>query len=79
MQRIVGIILPFIVRTVLIYSLSASYAGLNGLFASILSVLSLAELGISNAIVYSMYKPIADDDTDTLCAILNFYRKHSLL
>lgn len=47
MQRIVSIILPFIVRTVVIYSLSASYAGLSGLFASVLSVLSLAELGIS--------------------------------
>ena len=45
MQRAVGIVLPFIVRTILIYSLGASYAGLNGLFSSVLSVLSLAELG----------------------------------
>lgn len=75
MQRIVGIILPFIVRTVLIYSLSASYAGLSGLFASVLSVLSLAELGISNAIVYSMYKPVSEGDESKVCALLNVYRK----
>jgi O-antigen/teichoic acid export membrane protein len=75
MQRIVGIILPFIVRTVLIYSLSASYAGLSGLFASVLSVLNLAELGISNAIVYSMYKPVSEGDESKVCALLNVYRK----
>ena len=75
MQRIVSIILPFIVRTVLIYSLSASYAGLSGLFASVLSVMSIAELGISNAIVYSMYKPVSEGDESKVCALLNAYRK----
>lgn len=75
MQRAVGIVLPFIVRTILIYSLGASYAGLNGLFSSVLSVLSLAELGVSNAITYSMYKPISEGDTDHICALLNVYRR----
>lgn len=74
-QRFVSIILPFGVRTVLIYVLNAQYAGLSSLFASILSILSLTELGFSNAIVYSMYKPIADDDEKKICALLNLYRK----
>lgn len=74
-QRIVGIILPFIVRTILIYSLGASYAGLNGLFTSVLSVLSLAELGVSNAIAYSMYKPISEGDESKVCALMNVYRR----
>lgn len=74
-QRLVSNLFPFIVRTVLIYTLSAEYAGLNSLFSSILSILSLAELGFSNAIVYSMYKPVAEDDEDRICALLNVYRK----
>lgn len=74
-QRAVGVVLPFLVRTILIYVLNASYAGLNGLFSSLLSVLSLAELGISNAIVYSMYKPVAQGDDKKVCALLNIYRK----
>lgn len=74
-QKFINIFLPFIVRTILIYSLSASYAGLSGLFSSILSILSLAELGLSNAIAYSMYKPVSEGDEEKVCALLNFYRK----
>lgn len=75
LNKAVMLLGPFIVRTVLIYKLSADYAGLNSLFSSILSILSLSELGFSNAIVYSMYKPIAEDDSKTICALLRLYRK----
>ena len=75
LEKIIHIFLPFLVRTILIHVLSAEYAGISSLFASILQVLSLAELGFSNAIVYSMYKPIAEDDKTKICALLNIYRK----
>ena len=78
-QKIVSIVLPFIVRTVLIYTLSTSYAGLDGLFTSVLTVLSLAELGLSNAIAYEMYKPVAEGDEKKICALLNVYRKAYLV
>lgn len=74
-NKIAIIIMPFIVRTVLIYRLGAEYTGLSGLFTSVLTMLSLAELGFSNAMVYCMYEPIHDDDNDTICALLNFYKK----
>ncbi len=69
-----NIIGPFIIRTLIIYKLSAEYAGLNSLFTSILSILSLTELGFSQAIVYSMYKPIAEDNISQVCALLRLYR-----
>lgn len=74
-QKFVNLLLPFVVRTVLIHTLSAEYAGLSSLFTSILQILSLTELGFSSAIVYSMYKPIAEDDRDKICALLNLYKK----
>lgn len=74
-QKVVLMVGPFVVRTVLIYVLSAEYSGLNSLFASILQILSLSELGFSNAIVYSMYKPIAEDDYPTISALLNYFKK----
>lgn len=70
------IIVPFIMRTIIIYRMGASYAGLNNLFGSVLSVLNLAELGIGAAMNFSMYRPITEDDTDTICALMNLYRKY---
>ena len=64
----------FITRTALIYSLGTVYLGLNGLFTSMLQVLSLAELGFGSAIVFSMYKPIAQKDEVTVNALLKLYR-----
>lgn len=49
-------------RTAMIYLMGVQYLGLNSLFTSVLQVLSLAELGVGSAMVYSMYKPIAEDD-----------------
>lgn len=74
-ERMIGVLLPFITRTILIKVLGAEYLGLNSLFTSILQVLSISELGIGTAIVFSMYRPIAEDDNETLCALLNMYRK----
>ena len=68
------ILLPFVMRTAMIYWLGVEYLGLSSLFTSILSVLSLAELGVGTAMVYSMYRPIAEDDTETICALLRLYR-----
>lgn len=74
-QKFIMLLFPFITRTFLIRFLGAEYLGLSGLFTSILSLLSLTELGISSAIISTMYKPIADNDTDTVCALMAFYRK----
>lgn len=67
-------LVPFIMRTVMLHTIGIGYLGLNGLFASVLQILSISELGISSAIVYSMYEPVAKHDTKKLCAILRLYR-----
>ena len=74
--RIYQIIVPFLMRTAMIYFMGIEYLGLNSLFTSILQVLNLAELGVGSAMVYSMYKPIAEDDKDTICALLKLYKKY---
>lgn len=75
LQVVISQLLPFIVRTILIYRFGVDYLGLSSLFASILSVLSLMELGFGTAIVYSMYKPVAEGDTELICACLSYFRK----
>lgn len=74
-SNLIHMLLPFVVRTVIIYKLGADYLGLSSLFTSILQVLNLSELGFSSAVVYSMYKPIAEQDDEAVCALLSFYRR----
>lgn len=74
-QRIVAIFSNFIIQVVFIRLLGLQYAGVSSVFTSVISVLSLAELGISTAIVYNLYKPIAQNDYKTVAAYMNFYGK----
>ena len=69
------IIMPFILRTILIHRIGVDYAGLSSLFTSLLRVLNMAELGFASAASYSLYKPVANDDTEKVCALISFYRK----
>lgn len=68
-------LLSFLSRTVFIYVLGAEYLGVNGLFSQILSILSFAELGIGNALVFSMYKPLAENDKEKLKSLMALYAK----
>lgn len=74
-NRLVSLLCPFITRTIIQHVLGEQYLGLSSLFSSILSVLSLTELGFGSAIIYSMYKPVAEGNTAIVNALLNFYRK----
>ena len=74
--KIYTLIIPFLMRTAMIYLLGVEYLGLNSLFTSILQVLNLAELGVGSAMVFSMYKPIADDDEIKICALMGLYRHY---
>ncbi len=70
----IRLLFPFLNRTLFLWLLGPAYLGLNGLFGSILGVLMLAELGFGMAVICSMYKPIAEDDRELVCAYLRFYR-----
>ncbi len=75
LNKVISLGLPFATRTVMIYTLGMQYVGLGSLFTSILQVLSFAELGIGSALVFSMYKPMAERDDVKVSALLNLYRK----
>lgn len=67
--------LRFITRTVFIYTLGKMFLGINGLFAEIMTMLSLTNLGVGTAIVYRLYKPIANNDEQQVRILLKFYKK----
>ena len=74
MLKLLNMVIPFIMRSILLRYLGVEYLGLSGLFRSLLSFLNLAELGVGSAMVFSMYKPIAEDNTQEICALMRLYR-----
>ena len=74
-SKIAIFVLQFICRTVFIKVLSTEYLGINGLFTNILTMLSFAELGIGNAIIFKLYKPIADNNIEKIKTYMKFYQK----
>ncbi len=72
--QFVNLILLFISRRIFIRCFAIQYLGVNGLFTNILTVLSMAELGIGTAMIYGLYRPAAAEDEDEICRLLNLYR-----
>lgn len=73
--KVMSLLMPFAIRTIIVYKLGADYLGLTSLFTSILTMLNMTELGIGSAITFCLYKPVAEDDTETVCALLNLLKK----
>lgn len=74
-NQVLGLVLTFISRTVFIWGFGIEYLGINGLFADVLGLLSMADLGFNTAMVYSFYKPLADDDSKKIAALISFYKQ----
>ena len=70
-----ALLLSFLVRTALIIGLGKYYLGLNSVMTSLIAVFNLAELGMTNAVVYSLYRPLACGDKRKVEALLALYKK----
>lgn len=73
--QVLTILMDFIIKTIFIQILGKEYLGLNGLFTNIITLLSLADLGIGMSVPYSLYKPLAKNDQIKIKKLMNFYRK----
>lgn len=69
------ILFAFLLRTIFIRTLGKTYLGLSGLFSNILTVLSLMELGVGGAIVFALYKPLAEHDNGKVATLMHLYKK----
>lgn len=75
LSNLVILLLNFIQRTVFIYVLGRTLSGVNGVYAGVLSVLSLTELGIGTALNYSLYKPVAEQNYEKIKSYMRFYKR----
>lgn len=74
-SSLVGSLFPFIIRSSIIHYLGMEYLGLNSIYAAILQVLNISELGIGQAIGISMYKPAAEGNTKEVNKLISLYAR----
>lgn len=72
---IVTIVLGFIARSFFLSILGEEFQGINSLFSNIISVMSIVELGFGTAIIYNLYKPLAENDCASVKSLMYFYKK----
>ena len=71
----INTVISFVIRTVLVKTLGVEILGLNGLFTEVIAMLSLFELGVGMAIIYSLYKPISENDYKRISQLMGLYRR----
>lgn len=74
-SQILSILMGFFTRWMFIALLGKEYLGVSGLFTNVLSLLSLANLGFDTAIIYSLYKPLADGDVVSVKGYMHVYKR----
>lgn len=75
MSYCVTLILGFISRGVFAKILGAEYLGISGLFANIISVMSVVELGFGSAIIYNLYRPLSENNCEQIKSLIRYYKK----
>lgn len=73
-NNIITLLLPFFVRTFLLYDIGVDYIGINSLYTSIFQVLNVTELGFTSAVIYSLYEPVARNDINKITAKISLLR-----
>ncbi len=67
--------LLFVSKSVMKYALGDDVIAINSLYKEVISFMSLTELGIGSAIVYDLYKPLAEGNKERVCQLITFFKK----
>ena len=65
----------FIGRKVFADKLGAEFLGLNNFFTSVVSMLSLTEMGVGTAMLFFLYEPVSLKDNKGIKSLMQFYKK----
>ena len=77
--KILVTVLSFVTRTLFVKYFGKEILGIEGLFANIINVLNLADLGISTAVVFLLYKHIAENNEKKTAAIISYLNRFYLI
>ena len=75
LSQIIILVLNFVVRYIFIKNLGYNYLGINSLFSSILTILSVADLGFGSALGIVLYASLAKKNEEEIAGLMNFFKK----
>ena len=67
---VLSLLLQFYSRKIFLQILGTEILGLNSTAMNLIQFLNLAELGISSAVGFTLYRPLAVDDRQTICEVV---------
>ncbi len=73
-QQVIVCVMSLFSRRVMLETIGVEGVGLNAFLNSVITMLSLAELGIGSALVYHMYAPIAVNDEEHIAQLMRTYK-----
>lgn len=74
-SQVLAIILSFVLRTAFIKILGDQYTGVSSVFTTILTMLSLSELGFGTAVATALYRPLREGNETLIQQLMAFYKK----
>lgn len=74
-SKVIILVIGFVDRKFFITILGEELLGINGLFSNVLLMLSLAEMGLTNVMIFSYYEPLAERDYEKLNTLTAFYKR----
>lgn len=74
-SQMLTIVLSFVLRTAFIKILGDQYTGVASVFTTILTMLSLSELGFGTAVATALYQPLRDNNQKSIQQLMDFYKK----
>lgn len=74
-NKLLMLVLAFATRTLFIRLLGAEYTGVSSLYTNILSVLSLAELGLGNVLMFYLYGALKEQDEEKISRLVQEFKK----
>lgn len=75
LYHLVKFIMGLIARKLFLIYIGVEYLSVAQVISSLLTVLSFSEMGIQNAVLFMLYKPVAQGDTDKTRQLMVLYRR----
>ncbi|MBQ3907190.1 MAG: hypothetical protein II743_10530 [Lachnospiraceae bacterium] len=65
----------FFSQRVINVKLGTELVGLNGVISNVIAIFSVTELGLSTAVIFQLYRALAEENEERIAALMNLYRK----